>query len=287
MITSSLPPEWKVSIASVVLLAGGLLALRFPAEHDVMHDHVARTQPMHRTPTVQESARQPSDAVSSSYDHASRDHASTQYMTADDFAESGESEDSLRSGTVSPSSSSPSSSSAKPDRFAVLTDSPTEPANLSNLPPSDYRTMSYHDQSVPTDSGLKNKLPEYKPFESALPMSKPEPNPAFASAASAPPPILFSVIPVSVIPESASLQSPMLQAPGSTTESAVLPNHGAPKEIRVLPARNIGYVARRNDFLEPENRSDKVDNPFPRRNVISARGNAVILPDRSHGKSGR
>jgi len=276
MITSSLPPEWKVSIASAVLLAGGLLALRFPAEHDVMSSHVPRTQSVHRTPTpiVQESARLVSETVSSS-----RNKTSTQYIDVDEFVESGKNEDSLPSPPVS--------TPVKPDRFAVLTVPPTNsPAVSSNLPSPDYRTMSYHDHGAQTDSKPESVSqnvsvisPEYKPFQSAIPMSPPEPNPAFASAASTPPSILFSVPP----------KSTLLQTPGPTTELAALSNHGA--QIRVLPSQSIGYVARRNDSSEPKNNPGKADknasNPSPGRNVISARGNAVILPDRFLGNPGR
>jgi hypothetical protein len=205
MITSSLPPELKVVIASGFLLGGGLLALRFPADREE-EPVTAQTVVVNRIETSPASTVFPEQTWI-----ASRNDKGSRFAPIERFVNDAEHSE------WSPTSMTESNAVASDvTSFGV--------AGTPALDRNHYAGMAVDN----TDATSQETAPlpeEYQPFQVTSTITRPEPNPAFFTAKPSPP-NSTGLSPSAHAPESA--------IPSTVVSPSVLMRPGVPA-IRVAP----------------------------------------------------
>ena len=273
MITSSLPPELKVLIASGFLLAGGLLALRYPADHEPEEPIVAQTVEGEHS-AISTSTTPPEQASLTSQ----RGVGGT-FEPIADFVRNAGSQETTPTRSLSgdwvqtsmpESGNTPASDSMS--RHGVKT-STLDRASYAEMP-----VNSTSEQETPPK-------PEYRPFQVTSPMSMPDANPAFFAEPPLPPnlsgigqasdvgagivisPSTTMTLGASVpraIPVETPRISPRATSPFSSTTLArpVIPKSDTQESVRQLTGSPIVTSAEK-----------------PRGDVITAPARTVIVPN--------
>jgi len=257
MITSSLPPELKVLIASGFLLGGGLFAQRYPADRE---DESVAAQPVvtqhNKTPASPTSSQQPATmAMAPGIDDGSR------FEPIKDFVFPPESRERLLM------SMSESGEIMNADRTFEVVETPV-------LDPGQYA-------GITVESSQETVLrPEYIPFQTS-PVTMPEPNPAFF-ADKPTPPDLPGLLLSSGKPKSDEIVPGTVVAPSAAIQSGVSTNRGVPIAI-VAP---VSTTLARPAISEPKatadhravaaNHNSSVIPP-----VREPRGNVIVTPART------
>lgn len=189
MITSSLPPELKVMIAGALLLAGGLLALRFPVDRD--EESTSLAQAVETESGLSESSPTMPVTLTS---------PGSRFETVDEFVR----RDVGVSGTTAERTSPPSGWSyttlSEPEPVATNFPENHEAATSNETATLSYGGISFGGRSAESTAereimqyeSLQQAVvesppkPPYQPFQTTSSLTMPEPNPAFSTAQPSP-----------------------------------------------------------------------------------------------------
>jgi len=257
MITSSLPPELKVLIASGFLLGGGLFAQRFPADR-VEEPVVAQTVTVIRseTPTSPTTSKEPTSMTPGVEE-------GTRYAPIEKFVND------IESGEWSHTSMSESVAPTRTDRTSGIGETP-------ELDPGHYAGMNVE------TSRETAQIPKYEPFQTTR-ITLPEPNPAFFAAKPSPPNL--TGLSLSGVSESADIVPSIVVSPSAVMPSEVPANRISPITTdppitKTLARPVVSPVPMATADFRPAHRTLPVVVPSgePRGNVIVAPARTVILP---------
>ncbi len=302
MITSSLPPELKVMIASGFLLGGGLLALRFPADRNEEPPLVAQAVAADRDAPSLPTASQ--DSVST----APGSGAGSFFATVDDFV-SGTENRNVSSGRTS----SGGWASTSLSEHGLVSNEPAQNVEASRVAElSDLARESYGGMTLGNASGVSAETranlqyapieaaseppppkPEYKPFQSAN-VTMPETNPAFFAELPSPPNL------TGLTPPSVELNATPPVLPSTTTTAArpVLPipeaqptgttRIAAPVAVRVATPVSPLHTAQGSPVANPNavpvtaqrTTGSGISGGQPQGDIFYAPARTVILPNR-------
>jgi len=262
MITSSLPPELKVMIASGFLLGGGLLALRFPADRE--EEPVAATVVAQHseTPASPMTSQEPT-SMAHGIDEESR------FEPIWDFVNSTENSEWQRM--------------ALSESDATM--STTGASEFEETPTLDRE--SYDGMSVDRSDAASQEIvqvPEYIPFRTT-PVIMPEPNSAFSAVRQSPPnltglplsvepnAIVPSTIPSTVVAPSAVMQAgvPANRITPIATSDPISATLGRP----VIPAPTVESDTRTANDITPVVPPGKLS----RSGVIVAPARTIFVPN--------
>jgi len=257
MITSSLPPELKVLIASGFLLGGGLFAQRYPAdrEADPLAVQTVAAQ-LSETPTAP-TTPQERTSVATSLDEGSHFEPIQEYFNREENRERL---------LMSMSESDATSDVA---RTSEVEETP-------ELDPGQYAGMNVE------ASQETMQRPDFMPFQRSTPVTMPPPNPAFFAERPSPP----NLTGLSLSPDESVEVVPSTVVSPSTVQQSEFPANRITRNTAVAPIQET--VARPIITPEPKvtvAKSDKNNSPVvlpvrePRGNIIVAPARTTILPN--------
>ena len=264
-------------IASGFLLGGGLLALRYPADHDEA-SIAAETVVVERSAVTPASPLEQASIVS-------RGGAGDSYEPIASYVN--------RRATPT--------SRASGDWLQTSMSKPGD-SDIGGMPPDDAETLTLDSASyaeIPVNPVPEQEIlpqPEYQPFQVTTPITMPKPNPVFFEDRPSPP-SLTGLMPVSdavsgtvsgnVISPSATIQSvpSITMQPGVPVSGTVpvgTPRVSPPGASRLSTTTRARPVIQVSDTQEPETRRVAMPVVSPGRNirndVITAPAKTVIVP---------
>ena len=271
MITSSLPPELKVMIASAFLLGGGLLALRYPAERE--------EEPDAAQPAVIQLSETPSSPTTllEQTSTAFRRDESTRFAPIEIFVNDDEYRD--WSHTSMP----------VPNPATTSIDRTPDPAETPLPDPVSYAGMSVDRRNADRanwESAAEQETvqrPEYLPFQRTTAVTMPEPNPAFFAAMPSPP-NLTGLPPSSGGPESTDVNSRPVIPGALVAPSAVLLSGDNNRAVPIATAVPARTVIARPVTPEPKVAADLRAANHNSSVIPAAResqGNVIVIPART------
>jgi hypothetical protein len=268
MITSSLPPELKVVIASGFLLGGGLLALRYPADREE-EPVTIQTVVVNRNETPSSPTILPDQTLI-----APRNDDVSRFAPIEKFVNEAEHSEWL------PTSMTAVNATVSDDMSPGVVETPA-------LDRNHYAGITVANKDA--ESQETAQVPEYIPFQVTTPATRPEPNPEFVTAKSSPPDLIGlprltdeseSIVPRAVVSPSALMQSGVSAnrvrvAPIATANSA------SPTSMRTAIARPVVPVPGTPEpIARPVGPVTTPQTGTPQNNVIYATpARTIILPN--------
>ena len=262
MITSSLPPELKVLIASGFLLGGGLFAQRYPADRE---EELASPQTVvvkrNETPTSPTTSQEPT-SMASGIDEGTRFDSIEQFVNDNDYGEWSYTSMSESGATMSVAQA-----------FEIEETFELDPGHYGGTAIGRTNMESTADQETA-------QIAEYIPFQPS-PVTMPEPNPAFFAERPAPP-NLTGLSPLPGEFESNVVIPRAVVAPSAVMQSGVLPASRVTPIATTVPGTT---TMARPVTQKPEATTDlQLSNIVPppkelRGNVIVAPARTTILPN--------
>ncbi|MDR1493818.1 MAG: hypothetical protein LBT05_14020 [Planctomycetaceae bacterium] len=307
MITSSLPPEWKVLIAGGILLGGVLLALRFPAKRDLIQASVNAVRSLETNANSPETTfASTSNPIPSASAVIDGERGST-FVSSDDFLYQN------ADNSVSVADSGFDQTAYRERWETSATDSDNASNALSHADYGEFNEngssnsaeeieLSQHSHKNIAEKQMTEILPQasYAPFNPPS-ISRPNPDPTFFADLPSPPTLISSLTESPATPSSSpnvadilfahsetstlvapplsadslvsAAKSPVVAASVSTIkpEISIKSETLTPKE-NVIPYRTVRPVL-------SETTMEKAKKTVSRNNVITGSGRTVILPN--------